>query len=404
MTLKEALLQSLLKKPEPGKYTDVPNLVMKVSPKGTMSWQTRLRLSTGEKTYSHGTYPGISLKQARIEHMKIMAQKLEGEDPTLQKKAAKIKLLQSQTGKFEQLATEWFDIQSKDWSKTYASRLLSRLQRFVFPYIGHIPVAHLHALEIKSVLTRIVQQRKIETAHRVLTAISQILNFAIGSGYISHNIAPALRKQLPKHRAKHMAALTRPDSLAEFLRKIDTYNGTFVTICALRLTPMLFVRSNELRGATWSEIDLENAMWTIPAMRMKREKDGKENGDPHHVPLSHQAVSIFRELQKLTGNHPYVFPNQQNPRKRMSGATINSAIKRLGYNTKTEVTGHGFRATALTLLQEKLGYEKRTVEAQLSHVVPGALGNTYDRALFLETREKMMQDWSDYLDKIKTSH
>ena len=268
---------------------------------------------------------------------------------------------------------------------------MTRLQKDVFPFIGIRPMEEITPPEMLAVIRRI-ESRTLETAHRAKITCGQVYRYAIATGKATLNPVDALRGALPPVKPKHMAAPTDPKEVAPLLRMIAGYDGSFVVACALRLAPLVFVRPGELRQAEWAAIDLDNAEWRYTATKTKSE---------HLVPLSRQAVEILREAQELTGTGRYVFPSARSASRPMSDNTINAAMRRMGIDTKLELTGHGFRAMARTILDEVLGFRPELIEHQLAHAVRDPLGRAYNRTTYLPERKAMMQAWADYLDKIK---
>jgi integrase len=253
---------------------------------------------------------------------------------------------------------------------------------------------------VLEVLRRVEKRGALETAHRLHANVSQVCRYAVATGRAQRDVTADLRGALPPVQQEHMAAVTDPKQVAELLRSIDGYQGTFPVLCALRLFPLLFQRPGELRAAEWSEFDLDASTWEIPSERMKRTKQGKASGGAHIVPLSAQAVAILRDLHALTGNSRFLFPSVRTKDRPMSDNTINGALRRLGYDGDT-MTGHGFRAMARTILDEVLGVPVAIVEAQLAHAVKDPLGRAYNRTAHLPQRREMMQRWADYLDQLK---
>jgi integrase len=267
------------------------------------------------------------------------------------------------------------------------------LERNVFPYIGNHPIAAIKAPELLAVLRRVESRGALETAHRVRTICGQIFRYAVATGRAERDTAADLRGALPSPKEKHLAAITDPAKVGGLLRAIDGYQGGFVVQCALRLAPLIFVRPGELRHAEWSEIDFDNAVWNIPAAKMKMK-------EPHLVPLSRQAIGILKELLKLTGKSKYVFPSARSFSRPMSNNAILAALRRMGFE-KDEMSGHGFRAMARTILDEVLQVRPDYIEHQLAHAVRDPNGRAYNRTAHLPERRKMMQLWADYLDGLK---
>jgi integrase len=270
-------------------------------------------------------------------------------------------------------------------------RAIRRLENDVFPYIGKMPIADIDAPELLRVIQRI-ESRAVDTAHRTLQECGQIFRYGMATGRNIHDPSAALKGALSPHQTKHFAAIVEPDELAKLLRAIDSFNGTFVVKCALQVAPLMFVRIGELRRARWCEIDFDAGEWRYFITKTKQ---------AHIVALPRQALAILRELQQLTGEFEYVFYGGRDRHKPMSDAAINAALRRMGYDTKTEITGHGFRATARTMLHERLRFAPDVIEHQLAHSVPDSLGVAYNRTKFIDERRQMMQVWADYLDELR---
>jgi integrase len=298
------------------------------------------------------------------------------------------------------VAREWFGVRRHEWSPGYADKVLARLENDVFPYIGKRQVGDVTPPELLEVLRRIEARGVIETAHRAHESCSQVFRYAVGKGLAAGDVARDLKGLLRRPKVKHFPAVTKPDRLAELLRAMYGYVGTPVVRAALRLTPMLLLRPGELRHMTWSELQLDDALLVVPAARMKRELDGKLHGPPHLVPLSRQAVVVLRDLQQLTGGGTYVFRGERHHDRPMSENTVNAALRAMGFGAD-EVVAHGFRATARTILAERLGVEEGVIEAQLAHSVRDSLGRAYNRTEHLDARREMLQRWSDYLDRLR---
>lgn len=292
---------------------------------------------------------------------------------------------------FEVVAREWFARHAPGWAASHSDKIIQRLERDVFPWLGVRPIAEITAPELLSVLRRIEERGAKDTAHRALQNCGQIFRYAVATGRAERDPSGDLRGALPPVKHEHYAAITEPVKVGELLRAIDAFQGTFVVKCALQLAPLLFVRPGELRKAEWSGFDLDKGEWRYFVTKTKTEQ---------LVPLPKQAVAILRELHNLTGQREHVFPGRD-PRKPMSEAAINAALRRMGYDTKTEVTGHGFRAMARTILHEELHVKPEVIEHQLAHRVPDSLGTAYNRTKFLKERRIMMQQWADFLDRVK---
>jgi integrase len=339
----------------------------------------------------------------------------DGQDPSESRKDQKVALRDSlqakarqakgipAAGSFEAVAREWVErIHQAKVSAGHAARTLIRFEQDVFPYVGSEPIREITAPVLLTVLRRVEARGAIETAHRIKDACGQVFRYGIASGVCERDWAADLRDALQPVNGKRMAAIIEPLKAGELLRAIHGYAGFAVTRAALQLAPLVFQRPGNLREMEWAEVDLDNGMWTIPASKMKRTRNDKLHGRPHEVPLSVQAVGILRDLHPLTSHARYVFPGVRGGDRPMSNMTLNAALQRLGYDTKSDHTAHGFRAMARTMLAERLGQSEAVIEAQLAHVVKDALGDAYNRAKYLEQRRTLMQTWADYLDKLRT--
>lgn len=400
MPLNDKKLQALKRSPEPGKYADADGLFLKIAPNGGMYWQWRLR-TPKETLVSYGTYPDVSLAEARERHRVAKALRRDGVNPNAAKRDAKLTQKAAADNNFETVAREWWETKRDEWSASYGGKIMARFENDVFPFIGKTPVVDLQPPALLTVLRKIESRGAIETAHRALENVGQVLRYAVITGRIQSDPSRDLKGALRRPLVKHMPAITDPQELGALMRAIDGYSGTYIVRAALQLAPMLMLRPGELRFAQWEEFDLQNGLWTIPAVRMKRQKDGKTNGDPHVVPLPRQAVQVLTELHQLTGPSGMVFRGERDHERAMSENTVNAALRRMGYDTGSEMTGHGFRATARTILDEHLGWNKDVIEAQLAHSVSDSLGRAYNRTEFREQRRKMLQAWADYLDGLR---
>ena len=373
------------------KMADGGSLYLLVTTSGGKLWRFDYRFNNKRKTLYLKSYPDVSLSDARHERAKARKLIARGIDPNELKKSQKF-LNKSQGETFKLIATEWHKTFKSKWTEKHAERLLTRLEQDFFPFLGETPINEIKAPALLEVLRR-VEIRSIEQAHKLRGTCNQIFRYAFASGRIESNPAEGLQGTLKPVKHKHMAAPTDPKTVAKLLRAIDSFDGTFIVKCALRLAPMLFVRPGELRQAEWAEINFDKAEWNIPGHKMKMKQ-------PHLVPLSTQALTILEEIRPLTGNGKYIFPSRSSALKPMSDNTINVSLRRLGFD-KDEITGHGFRAMARTMLHEILHFTPDAIEAQLAHAVPDRLGRAYNRTQHLTERQKMMQEWTDYLDRLK---
>jgi integrase len=366
-------------------------LYLELSPKGGKWWRLKYRFDGKEKRLSLGVYPDVSLKAAR--DRRDAARKLlsDGIDPAAHRVAVSQARAEGAANSFEVVAREWHAKFSPGWADSHAVRVERVLERDIYPWIGGRPIAEVTPPELLSVIQRIEGRGALETAHRALGNCSQVFRYAVATGRVKSDPSRDLRGALPPVKGTHLAATTEPKRLAEILRAMDGYQGTFPVICAMRLAPLVFVRPGELRHAEWKDIDLKAAEW--------RYRVTKTDVD-HIVPLSRQAVEILRELQPLTGQGRYVFPGARSSSRPMSDNAILAAMRRLEIG-KEEMTGHGFRAVARTILDEVLGVRPDFIEHQLAHAVRDPNGRAYNRTAHLAERRAMMQRWSDYLDELK---
>lgn len=380
---------------------------------GAHGWRLAYSLNGARNILSLGTYPDTGLALARRKADEARKLIREGTGPSDVRKAAKAEAERQREaerlagaglppeGSFEAVAREWLaTVHDAKTTEGHAARTRIRMEQDLFPWIGRQPIDAITAPELLTCLRRVEARGAIETAHRVKYAAGQVFRYGIATGRCARDIAADLRDALTPVQVRHHAAITDPKRAGELLRAIADYKGLPVTRAALQLAPLVFQRPGELRKAEWSEIDLTGALWTIPSERMKRKKKDKASGQPHIVPLASQAVAILRELHPLTGHGRYLFPSLRTGERPMSDAAILAALRRMGF-PKDEMTGHGFRAMARTMLAERLGVAESVIEAQLAHAVPDTLGRAYNRTEFVEQRRAMMQTWADYLDRLR---
>lgn len=376
------------------KYFDGGGLFLLVTPTGGRLWRLKYRHVGKEKQLALGSYPEVSLADAREKRDAARKQIAAGIDPGEVRKAEKRTGSESAANTFEAVAREWHARQKGVWTEGHAERTMQRLERDIFRCIGARPISEITAPELLAVFRRIESRGAHETAHRARFVCGQVFRYAVATGRAERDPAADLKGALTPLKVRHHAAITDPKEVAPLLRAIDGYQGSFVVKCALQLAPLTIVRPGELRQAEWSEIDFETAEWNIPAERMKMKQ-------AHLVPLSSQAVAILRELHALTGRGRFVFPCHRSFAKPMSNNAVNAALRYLGYDKET-MTGHGFRAMARTILDEVLQVRADFIEHQLAHAVRDPNGRAYNRTAHLEERRKMMQLWSDYLDGLKS--
>ena len=388
-----ALTDVAVRQTKPGertrKISDGGGLFLEVRPNGAKYWRLAYRYNGKQKLLALGVYPEISLLVAREKREAAKKLLSNGIDPIDNRKAAK--LMSSDEGSFETIAREWFGRKSPGWVETHSTKVISRLERHIFPWLGSKPINSVSAPEILAVLRRLESRGTVDIANRLKQNCSQIFRYAIATGRADRDPAADLRGALMSVRKAHHSTIIDPLKIGELLRAIDGYTGGLVVRCALKLAPIFFVRPGELRHAEWAEISLDTAEWRIPAHKMKMKT-------MHLVPLSRQAVAILREIQPYTGAGKYVFPSERTGARPMSNNTINAALRRLGYS-KEEMTGHGFRAMASTRLHE-MGWPSDVIERQLAHGERNPVKAAYCHAEYLAERKKMMQAWADYLDEL----
>jgi integrase len=367
--------------------SDEKGLYLEVSTTGGKWWRFKYRFDGKQKRLSVGTYPDVGLKQAREQRDQLRKQIANGVDPSNIRKAEKL----SNAGQlsFEFVAREWHQKFKHRWSEKYALNTINRLEREVFPFIGSKNINDIKAPELLAVLRRMESRGILETAHRVHQKCGQIFRYAVATGRAERDPSTDLKGALPPVKVKHHASIIEPQQIGGLLRAINGYSGSFVTICALRLAPLVFVRPGELRHAEWTEFDLEKAEWRIPAEKMKM-------ASVHIVPLSKQSLAVIEALKPVTGSGKYLFPSIRTKTRPMSENTVNGALRRLGY-TGDEMVGHGFRSMASTILNEQ-GWNRDAIERQLAHSERDGVRAAYNYAEYLPERKRMMQAWANYLD------
>lgn len=383
------------------RLTDGGGLYLEVSPAGSKRWFWKFYPDGKESRLALGGYPDVPLKAARLARDDARKTRQDGINPVQKRKADKILGAASAATTFEAVAREFHDSKATGWSETHAAKWMRGMEKDVFPRIGSLPLASITAPILLDVLNRVEARGAGETARKLSEAMGQVFRRGMVTGRCDRNPAEGLASELRPATVRHMAAVLEPVKVGELLRAIEGYAGQPVTRAALALSALLFQRPGNMRAMEWSEIDTGAALWTIPATKMKRTVHGKTNGRPHLVPLSAQALAILEDLRPLTGHGLYVFPSVLAEDRPMSDNTTRSALRRMGY-TNEEMTPHGFRAMARTLMAERLpGISPEVMEAQLAHGKAGSLGMAYDRAEFMDQRRQMMQAWADYLDRLK---
>lgn len=371
------------------KLADGVGLYLEVVPSGSRYWRMKYRFNGKEKRMAFGVYPAVSLAQARALRDEAKKKLAEGIDPSFAKKEEKLVRDVQLNNTFQAVALEWHGTKVSRWSEGYASDIIEAFNKDIFPYIGQQPVNEIKPLVLLNVLRRMESRGATEKAKKVRQRCSEVFRYAIVTGRAEYNPAADLTSAMSGHESKHYPFLT-VEELPDFFKALSGYTGSPLVVLAARLLILTGVRTGELRGAFWSEFDLEKAVWEIPAERMKMKR-------PHLIPLSTQALEIVQQLKVMSGQYPLVFPGRNDPRKTMSEASINQVFKRIGYTGK--VTGHGFRHTMSTILHEE-GFNTAWIETQLAHVDKNAIRGTYNHALYLEGRREMMQWYADYIDNI----
>lgn len=371
------------------KLFDGGGLYLLVLPNGARYWRLKYRYAGKEKLLALGVYSDVSLADARDK--RDTARKLldRGVDPATEKREQERLRRHKAANTFEAVAREWWETKRPAWSATHSAAALNRLENDLFPRVGSRPIVEVQPPELLDALRAIEKRGALEIAKKALVISGQVFRYAIATGRAKTDPTRDLRGALKTRETRHYAALSRTD-LPEFLGKLAAYDGNVLTKHAIRLLLLTFVRTGELRGAKWPEIDLERGEWRVPADRMKM-------GEEHFVPLSRQAVEVLEEVKKLSGNREQVFPNEHHPMKAMSENTILFALYRMGYRGRA--TGHGFRATASTILNE-MGFRADVIERQLAHAERNKVRKAYNRAEYLPERKSMMQAWADLLDEL----
>lgn len=366
-------------------------LFLLITPKGQKWWRLRYRFGDKEKMISLGVYPDVTLKKACQERDKARSLLASGTDPSAARQNRKAEARAANANSFAAVGREWYGKFSPLWADTYQRKIQSSLDRDLFPWIGTRPIAEIAAPELLAVARRVETRGALHTAHRVIRTAGQIFRYAVATGRATRDPSGDLRGALPPAKGTHFSSITDPARVGELLRMIDGYTGTPTVCAALKLAPLVFVRPGELRNAEWTDIDLDQAEWRYRVTKTDQD---------HIVPLSTQAVAILRDLHPLTGRGRYVFPSARGADRPMSDNAILAALRRLGI-PKDEMSGHGFRAMARTILDEVLGFRPDFIEHQLAHAVRDPNGRAYNRTAHLPARRLMMQGWADYLDTLK---
>ncbi|HEV7576694.1 MAG TPA: integrase arm-type DNA-binding domain-containing protein [Caldimonas sp.] len=397
----------------PGKkrarLTDSRGLYLEVSPQGSKRWFWKYYFNGKEKRLSLGSYSEaasrkvvVSLAKARDARDRARLEHRTGVDPVQRRRADKLAKGVVAETTFEAVARELHTVKRIGWSEQYADRWIERMEKDLFPWIGGLPIREITAPLLLQTLRRIEGRGALETAHTLRQTAGQVFRYAVATGRCDRNPAPDLHGALQPIIVKHMSAVLEPAAAASLLRAIWAYEGQTLTRAALKLSALTFQRPGNIRQMEWREIDFDSARWTIPASKMKRTVQGKASGRPHLVPLAPQALAILRELHPLTGHGRYVFPSLLSGERPMSENTLRGALRRMGYSND-DMTPHGFRAMARTIMVEEMNVHPDVIEAQLAHGKSGPLGAAYDRAEFVAQRRVMMNEWASYLDTLRES-
>jgi integrase len=382
------------------KYADGGNMYLHVNASGKY-WRMAYRFAGKQKTLAIGVYPAVSLAKARQRRDKARELLADGVDPSVAKRDEKQSAVTAAANTFELVALEFLGTKKDSWSPKYAAKWERGMRKDLFPYIGKLPIQDITAPMLLDALRKCEKRGAIESAHTLRQTSGQVFRYGIQTGRCERSPSTDLQGALKPIHTKHMAALLEPQKVGELMRAIHDYNGQTMTRVALGLSALLFQRPGNIRQMEWAWVDVDTAMLTIPSQDMKRRKHQKVNGRPHFVPLAQQALDFLQELRPLTGHGRYVFPSLLTGERPMSDNTVNMALRRMGF-AKDEMSAHGFRATARTLMIERMpGIAADVIEAQLAHEKSGPLGSAYDRAEFMEQRRKMMAEWADYLDKLR---
>lgn len=382
------------------KHADGGGLYLHVTRAGKY-WRLDYRHAGKRKTLALGVYPAVSLAQARKQRDKARELLAQGIDPGVTKQAEKVASRVAAANTFEAVAREFHETKRSGWSASYAEKWIGRMEKDLFPPLGRMPLVDITAPLVLAQLRRVEKRGAKETAHTLRQTAGQVFRYGVQTGRCERNPVADLQGALEPLTVQHMAAVLEPVKAGELLRAIDGYTGQPITRSALQLSALLFQRPGNIRAMEWAWVDFDRALLTIPAQAMKRTLHGKVNGRPHFVPLAPQAIAILQELRPLTGHGRYVFPSLRTGERPMSDNTVNAALRRLGF-ASDEMSAHGFRAMARTLMIERIpGINADVIEAQLAHGKSGPLGAAYDRAEFMDQRRRMMVEWAGYLDKLR---
>jgi integrase len=392
MSLTDAFLKSLKPPLKPTKYRDGGGMYLYATSTGLKSWRFNYRFEGKYQTLNFGTYPLVTLKEDREKLFEAKKVLDSGIDPGVHKKATCEAVRSDKLNSFEVVAREWFERKKVGKNEAYTIRIWGRVEKELFPFLASRSITEITTPELLEVLRKVESRGAVDTAHRCLQYCSQIFRYAIATGRMAHDISADLKGALTPAIHTHMASLTDPHDVGGLLRSIEEYNGNLIVRAALKIAPYVFVRPGELRHAEWSEINFETAEWRIPSDKMKMKQ-------VHIVPLARQVVDIIKELQPYTSHTRFLFPSMRTVDRPISDVTLLAALRRMDYS-KEEMTVHGFRSIASTLLNEQ-GVNRDWIERQLAHGEHSSVRAAYNYAEYLEERRKMMQSWADYLDELK---
>jgi integrase len=394
MPLTDSAVRNAKPRAKAARIFDGGGMYLEITTKGSKLWRFKYRFGGKGKLLALGVYPAVSLAKARQKRDEARELLADGVDPSEHRKAAKAARAELAANTFEVIGREWYAKTAPALAENTKTKLLTFLEKDVFPWIGSRPIEKLAAADLIRVIERIEQRGAMDIARRIHGYMGRVFRYAVGRGLATRDPSRdiELRDILPPESVQHHASITDPKAVGELLRAIDGFTGSLATRCALRLAAYTFVRPGELRHAEWTEFDFDKAEWRIPAGKMKMKEQ-------HIVPLSKQAIAVLREIQPLTGRGRFVFPSERTGARAMSENTINGALRRLGY-AKDQMTGHGFRSMASTLLHEQ-HFGHAVIERQLAHAERNKVSAAYNYAEYLPERRKMMQAWADYLDRLK---
>ncbi|MCV0437422.1 MAG: integrase arm-type DNA-binding domain-containing protein [Hydrogenophaga sp.] len=382
------------------RFTDSGGLYLQVSPAGSKRWFYKYRMQNKEKQLALGSYPDVGLMAARRARDAARLQKADGVDPVQARRIERLKGVSLDGATFKEVALEWHVKQLPKWSPGHADRTKRQLERDLFPWLNARPMAAIEPMELLAVLQKIEGRGAVETADRALMLVRQIYEYWLPTASKEQrNITEGLKKRLTPYRGTNFPAIVEPLRFGELLRAMYAYKGGLVVRTALLIAPILYQRPGNLRMMEWAELDLDAAVWTIPSVKMKRTVDEKEHGEPHVVPLPIQVVTLLRELQPLTGHGRFVFPGQRDHDRPMSDNSVRSALYSLGFGK--DQSWHGFRASARTMMVDELDLDPLAIEANLAHAVKDSNGRSYNRTQYLKKRFSQIQQWADYLDRLR---